>query len=273
MKKSILLLAVFALLLSSCGSIRDYNYFQDTHAGTVNKIANAAQAVTVKPYDKINIFVSCKDPQLAAIYNLTSVQNRVGANTGGRSGGSSASYSGNGYSLPYTVDENGEVDMPVLGKIQVAGLTRQEIEERVKQKLTTSEQGVKDATVTVEFAGLYVGVLGEVGTVGQIPIDRDQFTILDAIERAGDLLPTGNRKNIKVYRKVDDTFQTYEVDITNFGALCASPVYMMQQDDIVYVEPSKMKARQSTVMGNTWLTPAFWISIFTFGVSMAALLK
>lgn len=270
MKKNLFLLTILVLVMSSCQSVRDFRYFQDTQAGSVNKIADAAQAVVIKPYDKINIFVSCKDPQLAAIYNLTSVNNRT---MGGNRTGSSSYLNGNGYSLPYTVNEAGEVEIPVLGTVHVAGLTRKQIEEKVKQKLLTSEQGVKDAVVTVEFAGLYVGVLGEVGNVGPIAIERDQFTILDAIERAGDLTPLANRKNIKVYRKAGDSYQTYEVDITNFGELCASPVYMMQQDDIIYVEPNEVKARQSTVMGNTWLTPAFWISIFTFGVSMAALLK
>lgn len=271
MKKSFFLFAVILCVLSSCRSVKDFNYFQDTSAGDVNKILNASQAVKIKPYDKINIFISCKDPQLAAIYNLTAVNNRMGGTSGARIGGSTNT--GNGYSLPYTVDAAGEVEIPVLGNIHVAGLTRKEIEAKVKQKLITSEQGVKDATVTVEFAGLYVGVLGEVGSVGPIAIDHDQFTILDAIERAGDLTQYGNRKNIKVYRKAGDTFQTYQVDITSFRDVCESPVYMMQQDDIIYVEPTKVRARQSTVMGNTWLTPAFWMSLFTFGVSVAALLK
>lgn len=270
MKRDLFLLTVLLLILSSCGSVRDYNYFQDTSAGDVNKIEGAAQAIKVKPYDKINIFVSCKDAQLASIYNLMTINNRMG--TGGKSVGGGSS-SGNGYSLPYTVDVQGYVELPVLGKIHVAGLTRQEISEKVQQRLLTSEQGVKDAIVTVEFAGLYVGVLGEIGTKGVVAIDRDQFTILDVIERAGDLTPYGNRKNIKVYRKEGGQIQTYEVDVTNLKELCASPVYMMQQDDIVYVEPSKVKARQSTVMGNTWLTPTFWMSLLTFGVSMAALLK
>lgn len=272
MKKNLFLLTVLVLILSSCASVHDYNYFQDTTAGDVNRILNASQAITIKPYDKINIFVSCKDPQLASIYNLMQVNNRM-TGSNGRTIGSGSSAYGNGYSLPYTVDEVGEVEMPVLGKIHVAGLTRQQVSQKVKDKLVTSEQGVKDAIVTVEFAGLYVGVLGEVGSKGIVAIDRDQFTILDVLERSGDLTPDGNRRNIKVYRKSGDQVQTYELDITNMRDLLASPAYMMQQDDIVYVEPSKKKARQSTVMGNTWLTPAFWMSLFTFGVSVAALLK
>jgi polysaccharide export outer membrane protein len=132
---------------------------------------------------------------------------------------------------------------------------------------------VKDATVTVEYADLHVGVLGEVKSTGIVPIDRDQFTILDAIERAGDLTQYGNRKNVKVFRKNGNAVETYEVDLTKFKEVCASPVYLLQQDDVIYVEANKVRARQSTASGNTLLTPSFWMSVLSVGISIAVLLK
>lgn len=265
MKKIFFILCTVMLVLSSCSSVRDFYYFQDTQAGDVNKVLNAAQTVKIKPYDKISILVTCKDPQLAAIYNLMSSYNRLGQ--------TNAAYSSGGYISYYTVDEQGNVDFPMLGKIHVAGLSRTEIAEKVKLQLITAPQGVKDATVTVEFADLHVGVLGEVRSAGIVPIDRDQFTILNALEKVGDLTQYGNRKNVKVFRKIGNVMHTYEVDLTNFNEMCSSPVYMLQQGDIIYVEPNKVKARQSTATGNTLLTPSFWMSVISVAVSVAVLLK
>ena len=267
MKKIFFLLTISVLILSSCGSVADFNYFQDTANGDVIQIPSLTEAVKVKPYDKIYIFISCKDPQLATIYNLVTVTNRIG-NQGGN-----VSYSNSSSVTAYTVDEKGDVDVPVMGKIHVDGLTRNQIAELVKTKLTTSAEGVKDATVTVEFANLHVGVLGEVKSQGVMAIDRDQFTLLDAIARAGDLTQYGNRKNVKVFRKDGTKLKTYEVDLTNFHDVCQSPVYMLQQDDIIYVEPNKVRARQSTATGNTLLTPSFWMSALSVGLSIAVFLK
>lgn len=263
MKKILFLLTIGVLMLSSCSSIKDFNYFQDTASGDVNRVTDALKTVKIKPHDKISIIVTCRDPQLSAMFNLVSATNRMGQTSS--QSNSSVSY--------YTVDPSGEVDIPVLGRIHVAGLSRSEIAEKVKQRLVSSEQGVKDATVTVEYANLYVGVLGEVKNAGIVPIDRDRFTILDALERAGDLTQYGNRKNVKIFRKNGDNIETYEVDMTKFKELCASPVFVMQQDDIIYVEPNKVKARTSTATGNTLLTPSFWMSVLSVGISIAVLLK
>lgn len=266
MKKHILFHIITALLLCSCGSIKDYNYFQDTSAGDIMKITNATQSITVKPHDKISILIACKDPHLGAMFNPMVSSTRLDqTNLNGSINGS--------YMSHYIVDGDGNVDIPVLGKINVGGLTRSQIAEKVKHELTTSEQGVKDATVTVEFINLHIGVLGEVRSPGFISIDRDQLTIVDALVRAGDLTQYGNRKSIKVYRKTDEGLETYQVDITNFSELCASPVYMMQQDDIIYVEPTKIKARQSTTTGNTLLTPTFWVSALSLIVSVITFAK
>jgi len=265
MKKILSILCTVMLVLSSCSSVRDFYYFQDAQAGDVNKVLNAAQIVKIKPYDKISILVTSKDPQLAAMYNLMSSYNRLGQ--------TNAAYSSGGYISYYTVDEQGNVDFPILGKIHVAGLSRTEIAEKVKTRIITSPEGLKNATVTVEFADLHVGVLGEVKSAGVVPIDRDQFTILNALEKVGDLTQYGNRKNVKVFRKIDDAIHTYEVDLTNFGEMCSSPVYMLQQGDIIYVEPNKVRARQSTATGNTLLTPSFWMSVLSVAVSIAVLLK
>lgn len=269
MKKNLLFLIITALFVCSCGSIKDYNYFQDTTGGDVTRITNATKAITIKPYDKISVLVSSKEPQLAAMFNLLTSNVRVGQTNIAQSANSN-----NSYVSYYTVDTDGNIDMPILGNIHVADLTRSQIEDIVKNKIITAEQGLKDATVTVEFANLHIGVLGEVQKQGVIAIDRDQFTLLDAIAYAGDLTQYGNRTNVKVFRKTENgSLQTYEVDMTNFAELCASPAYMMQQDDVIYVEPNKVKARQSTSTGNTLLTPTFWVTVMSLAISIANFLK
>lgn len=265
MKKVIYLLAFMVLALASCTSVKDFNYFQDVSDGDVSVIASKFKTVKVKPYDKISILVTCKDPELSNMFNLVATTTRLGQ--------TSVSSGNGGYVSSYTVSEEGNVEIPVIGTIHVAGLSRDEIAQKVKTRLTTAEQGVKDATVAVEFADLHMGVLGEVKNAGAIAIDRDQFTILNALEKAGDLTQYGNRKNIKVFRKEGDSVHTYEVDLTNFNALCASPVFTLQQNDVIYVEPNKVKARQSTAAGNALLTPSFWMSVLSVGISIAVLIK
>ncbi len=265
MKKVFYLLAILVLAFSSCASVHDFNYFQDVSNGDVSVIANKFKTVKVKPYDKISILVTCKDPQLSNMFNLVATNTRLGQTAINSSGGGYVSY--------YTVNAEGNVDIPIIGTIHVADLSRDEIAQKVKNRLITAEQGVKDATVVVEFADLHIGVLGEVKNAGAIAIDRDQFTILNALEKAGDLTQYGNRKNVKVFRRKDNTIRTYEVDLTNFNELCASPVFTLQQNDIIYVEPNKVRARQSTAAGNALLTPSFWMSVLSVGISVAVLLK
>ncbi len=267
MKKVLSVLSILVLMLASCKSVKDFSYFQDTKHGEVTSIANAMETVKIKPFDKISILVTCKDPKLSAMYNLVSTNTRLGQTTSYTSGG------GQGYVSYYTVDKDGYVDLPIVGKLKVEGLSRTEISAEVKKKITTSEEGVKDATVIVEYADLHVGVLGEVKNSGAISIDRDQFTILNAIEKAGDLTQYGNRKNVKVFRRNGSNIMTYELDLTSLEDITNSPAFILQQNDIVYVEPNKVKARQSTASGNTFLTPSFWMSVLSVCISIAVLLK
>ena len=162
--------------------------------------------------------------------------------------------------------------MPVLGKVKVSGLTRSQIEDKICELIIASENGFKDPTVTVDYANLYVKMLGEFNRPGTVSIDRDQFTLEDAIAKAGDLSVYGNRKNVKVYRVENGMDKVYEVDLTQRKQLLASPVYLLQQDDVVYVEPNRVRARQSTSSGNSLLQPAFWISTATLITSVLALI-
>lgn len=273
MKKSslswiMLLLLPGMLLLSSCNASKNVVYFQDLTPGESEIALASSPAIKIGPEDKISIIVSCRDPQLATLFNLPRVSMQVGqvttGNNSGSSSGSSQGVSG------YTVDRNGEIDFPVLGKIKVAGMDREEIATYIKSELLRQNL-VKDPVVTVEYMNLCFSILGEVNQPGRFSIDRDHVTLLDALSMAGDLTINGNRKKVMVMRQENGKQRVYGVDLTSGEYVYTSPAYYLQQNDVVYIEPNDMKARQSTVNGNNVRSTAFWLSLASFLTTIAVL--
>ena len=131
---------------------------------------------------------------------------------------------------------------------------------------------VKDPVVTVEYMNLGFSVLGEVGNPGRFNIDRDRITVLDAISQAGDLTIYGNRRKVMVMRQEGDVQRVYGIDLTSGQHVYTSPAYYLQQNDVVYVEPNKVKARQSTVNGNNVRSTSFWISLASLLTSIGILI-
>ena len=262
-----LLLWVGVLCMSSCGSSKQVVYFQDMKPGETEIVLPEVKAITIRPEDKIFIIVNSRDPQLTDLFNLPVMSRQLGQSL--RSGGS---ISGNSQGVSaYTVDADGEIDFPVLGKIHVAGMKREEIAQHIKNELIKNNL-VKDPVVTVEFANLCISVLGEVNSPGRFSIDRDQLTILDALSMAGDLTIYGNRSKVMVLRQEGDTQRVYGVNLTSGEHVYTSPAYYLQQNDVVYVEPNKVKARQSTVNGNNVRSTSFWISLASLLTSIGILI-
>lgn len=246
-------------VLASCASTKQIVYFQDTVADSV--ISQAAPvSVTLKTADKVSIIVSSKDPELASVFNLAVVSH---------SAGYSQSTFGNTQNQvsAYTVDDAGNIDFPVLGTLHVEGLTRAEVAKMIKNQLIESNL-IKDPVVTVEYASMWISVLGDVAHPGRTNLDKDHFTIIDALSKTGDLNVTGLRKTVKVFREVDGKQMCYVLDFTSAENVFNSPAYYLRQDDIVYVEPNKMKARQSTVNGNNVLSASFWLSVGSFATTI-----
>ena len=256
------MLALFTLALWSCSTPKEIGYFQDLESVEGQRIGGA-KGITVRPKDKISIIVNCKSPELTALFNLPYVTQRLGENS--RSAISSG-YS-QGYISGYTVDDRGCVDFPVLGEVHVAGMTREEIASEIKRELREQGQAT-DAVVTVDFMNLYYQVLGEVARPGRYAIDKDALTILDAIGAAGDLTIYGRRDRVKVLRDEGGRMRTYEVDLCSASDLIASPVYYVRQNDVIYVDPNDVRARQSTVNGNNVRSTSFWISLTSLAASV-----
>lgn len=254
------------VVFTSCAGVKDIPYFQDSENGSKCELP-APKVVKVDISDQLSIVVSSKDPELAAVFNLPIVSYSMSA------AGSSSEFTSGGANRisVYTVDSGGNIDMPVLGIVHVSGMTREQIAYTVKNMII-SRQLLKDPVVTVEFANLYVSVLGDVAHPGRHAIDHDKVTIIDILSKASDMNVTGLRNNVKVYREENGKQICYQVDFTNMENIFSSPVYYMQQNDVIYVQPNNMKARQSTVNGNTVLSVSFWVSTASFLISVTTLL-
>lgn len=252
----ILSLALMVLAAVSCSTPKEISYFQDLQAGVTELAITDPVEIKVSPKDKLSILVNSQDQKLNELFNLQ--------NTSGNT-------SSNRIELGYTVDTQGFINFPVLGKVKVGGMTREQIAEYLTGQLKEKEL-IKDPVVTVEFINLGVSVLGEVNNPGRIKIERDNMTILDAISEAGDLTIYGKREKVLVLRQENGRQRVYGVNLCSAEHIYSSPVYYLQQNDVVYVEPNDTKSRQSTVNGNTVRSTSFWISLASLITSIAVLI-
>lgn len=253
-------------LFFACATPANISYLQDVEEGTTLTPPKAS-SIRLQPMDQISIVVSCRDPQVAAMFNLPMYTRRIGEQATLSTGVSSGSTGMSGY----TVKSDGTIDFPIIGSIEVAGLTREETEDLVKERLIESKQ-IKDPVVTVEFMNLGFSVLGEVASPGRYAIDRDKFTILDALGRAGDLTINGMRENVTLLRKEGLKDQVYRINLLNGQQLYGSPAFYVQQGDIIYVTPNEKRIRESTINGNTVRSTSFWISLSSLATSVIVLI-
>ena len=254
-----LCLALMAMV--SCSTVKDIAYFQ-------NKVVNEPEAIdkhagiVIQPKDMLSIVVSSRNPELVAMFNLPVISYQAGSEV-----------VNTGYSqrlMGYVVDNDGYIDFPVLGPIQVSGLTRWELSELIKNKLL-KDGLLTDAVVTVEFMNFKISVIGEVNAPGTYTIEGDKVTILQAISLARDLTIFGLRENVSVIRERDGERTIYEVNLCDVS-LFKSPAYYLQQNDVVYVQPSEIKARQSTTDDKALRMTSIFVSGGSLLVSLAALI-
>ena len=256
------LFAALTMLLASCSVPKNITYMQGFENETTEKVVTPTR-ITVQPDDKIAIMVSAVDPELASAFNLLVAQARYGA--GGKVMSSDLK------SASYTVDPDGTIDFPLIGKLKVQGLNRYGVAELVKREIISREL-VKDPVVTVEFMNARIAVLGDVRNPGEYEIDRDNMTILQAISKAGDLNITGLRNNVLVVREETGRDIAYRVDLTDPKALMESPAYYLRQNDVVYVEPNNTKKRQATETQNVFYNPSIWVSVASVLTSIAVII-
>lgn len=256
------LFVIFTLVLfafSSCKTREKVLYFQDatTEVGVPTQQIVPLQFRTG---DKLSVIVtSSATPELALQFNLPIVTVQAGA---------ASSSSSNQIAL-YTVDENGYIDVPTLGRVKVSNYTRAEaasvIQSRLREKL------LKDAVVTVNSYDQFVTVLGDVKNPGRVVINRDNITLLEVLGMVGDLNMTARRDRIMVIRQEGNESKTYYADIRSKNFL-NSPVYNLQQNDVVYVEPNRVKMGQSTNNDNSVRSISTWLSVSSVLISLGILI-
>ncbi len=237
------------ILLASCGTPKQFNYMQDAEVGRI--ISTQVKDIKLRPDDKILVFIKSQDATLTEHFNIWT-PNMMNAVT-------------------YTIDSKGDIDFPMIGKIKVAGLNREEARTAIKDRIVES-YGAKDAVVTLDFANLHFSVLGEVNHAGQFSINQDKITILDGISMAGDLNIYGVRDNVMVIRPTENGNITYRLNLTSAHDLANSPAYYLQQNDVIYVPANRMRQRQSTVNGNELTSMSFWVSLASLFTTIAVLI-
>lgn len=259
--RTLIFAASLMWLLTSCGAVKDIAYFQNKVINEPEKIDKHA-GIVIQPKDMMSIVVSSRNPELVAMFNLPMVQFMAGSEIAGTSSQQRL--------LGYVVDNEGCIDFPVLGRLTVSGLTRWELADMIKKRLI-KDGLLTDAVVTVEFMNFKVSVIGEVTSPGTYTIEGDKVTILQALSLARDLTIYGQRENVSVIRELDGERIIYQVNLCDVD-LFKSPAYYLQQNDVIYVEPSIEKARQSTIDDKKLRMTTIAISSSSLLVSLASLI-
>ena len=253
--KQICVMALMAMTAVSCVTQKQMTYLSDAQpesAASINSSFVPQSEMVVRSGDALTIFVSALDQEAVTPYNLPMV---VYAKPGEQQLSTTPAMQ------YYIVDEEGNIDFPVLGKLHVAGMRRNEIENYLKKQLETQ---VLNPLVHVNLVNAKISVMGEVARPGQIALVSGRMTILEALAAAGDLTPYGRRDNVLLTREVDGKV---EIARLNLGSkdLFTSPYYYVQQNDVIYVSPNKVRAVASTNSG-------LWLSVVSTALSAATVI-
>lgn len=256
-------LIFYLFLLSgfiSCGSTKTIAYLQDAENFKYNSELDSLYDARIKPKDLLTITVTTFDKEASLPFNLTMPLAATQTN----------SLTSQPVLQSYLVDNEGNIDFPVLGKIQVMGKTKTQLEDLLKQELKTYLK--EEPLVNVRFVNYKISVLGEVGRPNTFTVVNEKVNILEALALAGDLTIFGKRENVKLIREHADGGKEIIIINLNDSELIRSPYFYLQQNDILYVEPNKAKARNSQVSTTTslWISATgVLVSLATFIVTLA----
>ena len=256
-RKAKLLLGVL-LLLTSCTSYQKIPYLQDFETVNATEEVTAMYDAHIRPKDLLTITVNTTDPEAAAPFNLT-VQSAANSNL-------TQWVTQQAALQQYLVDNQGNIDFPVLGELHLGGLSMNEAESMIREKL---QPFLKETPiVTVRMVNYKISVLGEVAKPGTFIINNEKVNVLEALAMAGDMTIWGLRDNVKLVREEEDGKRNIVVLDLNRADIVKSPYYHLQQNDILYVSPNKTKAKNS----DTGQSTSLWVSATSILVSIASLL-
>lgn len=256
--KSFIALCFCTLLMASCTSYKNVPYLQNPEA--VNDFQEILPMYDAKimPKDLLTITVNTSDPEASAPYNLV-VQTSMNA-------AQSRSLTTQPMLQQYLVSNEGTIDFPVLGRLNVMGLTKGQAEDLIREKL--APHFTETPIVTVRMSNYKISVLGEVARPGTFTVSNEKVNIFEALAMAGDLTVWGLRDDVKLIREdAKGKRQIISLNLNN-AEVVTGPYYYLQQNDILYVTPNETKAKNSDIGQSTSL----WFSATSILISVANLL-
>lgn len=230
MKFTYCLLLLITILLSSCGYYKRFTYLQTNPPNKPDSLyINSFSQYKLQPADILYVKIQSLDETITKLFSAEVVSSST--NLAGSAGGGM-------YLTGYSIDLAGNINIPVLGHVNVAGLSLQEAKQKIQ---LLAESYVKDAQTEVKLVSFKISMLGEVNRPGLLTIYNDKANIFEAISQAGDISYNGNRRKVTIVRNYNNTSKTIKVDLTQRDVL-SSPQYYLMPNDIVYVEPLKSTA-------------------------------
>lgn len=239
------------LMMVGCGSSKEVAYWQN-----IDSISLAASKglydAKIMPKDELTILVQTTDPVTSEPFNLRST----------------GQTSNKDQITGYLVDNDGMINFPIVGKIHVAGLTKTECEDLIKSKIQPYLARTENPLVSVRTSSYRITVIGEVNRPGVIPVATEKISLIEALAEAGDMTIYGKRNNVLLVRE-DKSGEKHKVRLNmNDANIINSPYYYLQQNDIIYVEPHKVKARNTFFGSNT----SIFYSVIGITTSLVSLL-
>lgn len=254
----LLCMIVLTALTGACTSYKKVPYLQNSETVDLSQLPKSLYDAKIMPKDLLTITVSTTDPEAAVPFNLT-VPNAI-----------SISQSNSLTSQPvlqqYLVDNEGNIDFPVLGKLHIGDMTKTDVEKMIQQKL---QPYLKETPiVNVRMVNYKISVLGEVTSPGTFTVSNEKVNIFEALALAGDMTIWGRRDNVKLMREDSQgERKIVELDLNDANVI-GSPYFYLQQNDVVYVTPNQKKAKNSDVGTQT----SFWFSGVSILISLATLI-
>lgn len=246
------------LLVTSCVSRKEIVYFQGLETAGSTLEMNAQKSLHIKPNDLLTITVSAAEQEAAMPFNLPVMGMPMQGDTGG------LSVTGRQQLQTYLVDSDGKIEFPVLGTVEVAGLSRQELQKKLKSEIS---EYVQDPIVNIRLVNFQVSVLGEVNRPGTFDVRDEYLTLPKALGLAGDLSIYGKRDNVLVMRE-ENGKKVYEYLNLTDPKIVESPFYVLKQNDVVYVEPNAAQRQSASYNRNA----SVYISIASVLISLAVLI-
>lgn len=256
LSKFVFSIILFIFLFTSCVSRKEIVYFQGMELAEQQLTDNSDLSISIKPHDLLTISVSAPEQEAALPFNLPVV--------GASNVLNNSLISGTPQLQSYLVDDDGNIDFPILGFVKAEGLHRQELATILKNKIS---KYVQEPIVIIRIVNFQISVLGEVTRPGTFDISDEYISLPQALGLAGDMTIYGLRENVLVMREEKGKTMHAYLDLTD-AKIINSPFYYLKQNDVVYVEPNSAQRQSSSYNRNS----SVYISIASVLVSLIVLI-